>query len=478
MLNLLDRVPFLGQIRHSPHTIWAMASIFLFIDTFIYALTVANLPDILQDTLHVSESSNGVVTAMFGIGAVFGGPIAGVLSDRLYFRWKLQLTAAFTYTTAGVVFYISKHYYQLLIFRFINGVASGIACTMLYSAVGDVYPADLLGFKVSIVYFANNIAYTIGPVVGQRLFDLNGIHGTSSIVIAFGIFEVFVLTLFIKDSLVLRDKLDLVQPPATALQDSSSSTCDASSRKDYPTTDEINGGVCLSPAGYSEVNSTTKAIQHKGQVIESEQPDIPLWRLVLRLPVLVATITIIASIGVQCTLEGMVPLHLDDKFGKSDSSMVFVIFGLALTILVPCVGSLSNWLIEKWGESMRYYVMFAGAIGTIFTMLIMALANTYAAMMVGYVLFAFTNLCMFIPSQSAFGDFVNYTKVDSMAQSYALSTLAWAIGAIALPPIGTALYSDYGFTKPLIGISTTICMLCAGSCLIFPIRERMRAKRQ
>ncbi|KAJ1954538.1 hypothetical protein EC988_002379, partial [Linderina pennispora] len=442
MQGLLDRAPFLGKIRHSPHTIWAMASIFLFIDTFIYSLTVANLPDILQDTMHVSESSNGVVTAMFGIGAIFGGSIAGMLSDRLHFRWNLQLAAALTYTTAGVVFYISKHYYQLLLFRFINGVASGMACTMLYSAVGDVYPANLLGFKVAIVYFANNIAYTIGPVVGERLFDADGIHGTSSIVIAFGIFEVAVLNLFIKDSLVLRKELNLAEPPVGGLLDTSSNN--ASSRKDYPTSDEIDGGFCPSPAGYSESNSTTKAMRHAGQVAESEQAGIPVWKLVLRLPVFVAIVAIVASIGVQCTLEGLVPLHLDDKFGKSDSSMAFVIFGLALTIFVPCIGSLSDWLIEKWGESMRYYTMFFGSIASIFTMLIMALANTYAVMMVGYVLFAFTNLCMVIPSQSAFGDFVNYTKVDSMAQSYALSTVAWAIGAIALPPIGTALYSDYG----------------------------------
>ncbi|KAJ2322825.1 hypothetical protein GGH92_011045, partial [Coemansia sp. RSA 2673] len=144
---MLESLPLLRRVRQSVSTVWAISSLFLFIDTFIYTLTVANLPDILQSQMHVSQSSNGVITTMFGIGTVIGALASGIPSDRYSMRWQLQLLASVLYLTAGIVFYFSQHFYQLLIFRLVNGIASGIACTMLFTTVGDVFPADLLGFK-------------------------------------------------------------------------------------------------------------------------------------------------------------------------------------------------------------------------------------------------------------------------------------------------------------------------------------------
>ncbi|KAJ1866257.1 Thimet oligopeptidase [Coemansia sp. RSA 989] len=156
---------------------------------------------------------------------------------------------------------------------------------------------------------------------------------------------------------------------------------------------------------------------------------------------------IVTSIGIQCMLEGLVPLHLAEKLNRHhDGGITFVILGLVFTTMVPIVGHITDRLIEWRGETMRYYVMMFGSLATIAAAILMAFAKSFAVLMVGYSFFAVADLCMFIPAQSAYGDFVNGENVNSMARGYSIATVAWALGAISLPPIGSALYSQHGFS--------------------------------
>ncbi|KAJ2843909.1 hypothetical protein IWW36_005381, partial [Coemansia brasiliensis] len=419
----------MSHIRTSPKSIWVLASLSLFIDTFVYTLTVSMLPDILQTQMGASESANGIVTTMFGVGSVVGSICSGILSDRIQERRWIQIVGAAIYSVSGIIFYFARHYYQILVFRLVDGVASGLACTLLYASIGDVYPAKLLSFKVSIVCFANNIAYTIGPVCGQRLFDLAGVKGPAAMVIALGLFKLVLLWAFTQDSMLIRSQ---VHPDAyTAAVDSTWDTC----------------------------TSTTGKVETSYRVVQNS---ISIPKLLLRLPVIVSTMSIVTSIGIQCMLEGLVPLHLVEKLNRHhDSGITFVILGLVFTAMVPIVGHITDRLIEWRGESMRYYVMMFGSFGTIAAAVLMAFAKSFGVLMVGYSFFAVADLCMFIPAQSAYGDFVNGENANSMARGYSIATLAWALGAISLPPIGSALYSQYGFSGPVIGIATIPCGLCA-----------------
>ncbi|KAJ2506141.1 hypothetical protein IWW47_001730 [Coemansia sp. RSA 2052] len=463
-----ERFPLLKRARQSASTVWAISSLFLFFDTFIYSLTVANLPDILQSQMHVSQSSNGVITTVFGIGSVIGALASGMPSDRLSLRWPFQLLAAVLYIVAGIMFYASQHYYHLLLFRLINGVASGVACSMLYTTVGDVFPADLLGFKVAIIIFCNNIANTTGPICGQRLFEQHGIRGTASVVIAFGVIEAALLLTIGEESLVVRKSIGglpkvaespTLKPSTTATLSPQSSSADRISRKGAHVLDsDITALVCSHP--------------DISRCEEDGSARIPVWRLLIQLPVLVATLAIFVGTCIQCTLEALVPLHLSDHFNRSSSTgTTFVIFGSALTIFAPLIGKANDWLIERHGDHMRYYAMLFGSAATIFAILTMALASSYAVMMTGYVFLALCNMCMYIPAQSAYGELVNYTGTNAMAQSCSISVCAWALGAIAMPPIGSALYATFGFTKPIIALSATMCILCAAACLIYPARR-------
>ncbi|KAJ2401017.1 hypothetical protein GGI23_001670 [Coemansia sp. RSA 2559] len=462
----LGNISAIRRIKGSPVTIWAASSLFLFIDTFIYSLTVANLPDILQDKMHTSESANGVVTAMFGVGAILGAAIAMMFSDQHSVRRPLQLLGAVFYIVAGVVFYYAEHFYQMVLFRTVNGIASGVACTLLYTAVGDVYPANLLGFKVAIIYFCNNLSYTIGPICGEKLFDTGGIPAIASVVIALGVLEFALVFTVIEDSLVLRGHLQ--HGKKKSLESVSSDDTDAvalqtlnENTKYAVGTARVSEAPFAQPANVNSMTTVSEEIQSHEQPQSMASPrKMTVWRLVFHIHVLVPTISIIVSIGIQCMLEAVVSLHLADAFNASNKGgITFVIYGLALTILVPVIGKVNDVIIERYGDQMRYYLMLFGSVTSILTITLMALAKSYGVMIFGYVLYAITNLCMCIPAQSAYGDFANYLDSNSMASSYGISTIAWAL---ASGVVCTLLYTTVGDVYPtnLLGFKVAIIHFC------------------
>lgn len=420
------------RIRNSPYTIWSLSSLFLFIDTFVYSLALAALPSILQQHLHVTESFNGIVTTMFGIGGILGSLFTGFLSDKWSKRRIFQILVALLYISAGLVLYFTTHFYQLLVFRLINGMASGTACTMLYSAVGDVFPANLLGFKVAVMYFFNSLSYTIGPICGQRLFGLTGsIHSISLFIISLGCLEFALLVTISGDSLEIREE--------------------SRRRSD------------ITPPFVLTMEATN---------------NVPIWRLVFLVPVILSTVSIISSIGMQCILELLVPLHLDRHFNLSDRiGITFVAYGISLTILTPIIGRFTDFFIDRYGNHTRYYLMCIGSVTTILFMVWIGLSGTYQLLLAGYILYAISNLLMFIPAQSAYGDLNNILGNNSMAQSYAIATISWDIGALVPPPISTALYSSAGFAKPIIGTAAVGCSICAIAFLIYGIKLQRKAVR-
>ncbi|KAJ2159092.1 hypothetical protein GGF46_003293 [Coemansia sp. RSA 552] len=478
----LNGIPVLRRIRRAPGTIWALSSLSFFIDTFVYSLTVAMLPDVLQNSMGAPESANGIVTTMFGVGGFVGSLATGILSDRLHDRRTLQMLGSLIYLVAGLVFYFAQHYYQILLFRLINGIASGCAGALLYASLGDVYPANLLGFKVAIVYFCNDIGYTIGPICGQKLYDAQGVKGPASVVIALGIFKLLLLATAAEDSLTIRKELFHREPimdvSIAPTPQQSINEFDSVQVAAIPPLSEKAEILSLEKAdGHSSVSYTTP-IQPTADRLPDAQVNLSLPRLLLRLPVIVATLSIVASLGVQGMLEGLVPLHLIDSLNRPhDGGITFVILGLVFIVTVPIVGRTIDMLIEWRGERMRYFIFLFGSLAMILAMVVMSVAHSYTVLMVGFALFAVTNLCMCVPAQSAYGDFVNAIGTDSMARGYSIAVCAWATGAMVLPPIGTALYSRYGFTVPVIAVPTIFCVISASAAMVFIVRDICLRKR-
>ncbi|KAJ2545431.1 hypothetical protein GGF49_000465 [Coemansia sp. RSA 1853] len=387
----------MADIRASPTAVVVGSCIAQLIDNITYTISFACLPHLFEDMKLASESQIGLVAAMFGIGGFLTSSLSGFVSDRLQSRKLPLVVGSIGYAICGCVLFFSHKLWHLLLYRLLNGMASGLVYPISTAAVGDVYPHKLLGLQMALLNVFNNAGYMIGPILGGAIYDHAGVRGVSTVVtpalvvIGLGLLKLAVFAIMAVDSLVIRDMIQIDEEPAT-----------------------------------KEPRITSISVQPKSMSI---------LHLLLRPPVVIATILIVASLGIQGMLEGLVPLHLVDTLKRPNvNGITFVILGLVFTVLVPIVGKVNDMLIDRHGERMRYYMMLIGSLIMILAMVLMSLANSYGVLMVGYSFFALANLCMCIPAQSAYGDFINGSGTDSMARGYSIGVCAWAAGGIILPP--------------------------------------------
>ncbi|KAJ1858699.1 hypothetical protein LPJ76_000763 [Coemansia sp. RSA 638] len=396
----------MADIRASPTAVVVGSCIAQLIDNITYTISFACLPHLFEDMKLASESQIGLVAAMFGIGGFLTSSLSGFVSDRLQSRKLPLVVGSIGYAICGCVLFFSHKLWHLLLYRLLNGMASGLVYPISTAAVGDVYPHKLLGLQMALLNVFNNAGYMIGPILGGAIYDHAGVRGVSTVVkslfniggvkapalvvIGLGLLKLAVFAIMAVDSLVIRDMIQIDEEPAT-----------------------------------KEPRITSISVQPKSMSI---------LHLLLRPPVVIATILIVASLGIQGMLEGLVPLHLVDTLKRPNvNGITFVILGLVFTVLVPIVGKVNDMLIDRHGERMRYYMMLIGSLIMILAMVLMSLANSYGVLMVGYSFFALANLCMCIPAQSAYGDFINGSGTDSMARGYSIGVCAWAAGGIILP---------------------------------------------
>ncbi|KAJ2666687.1 hypothetical protein IW148_000676 [Coemansia sp. RSA 1199] len=365
----------------------------------------------------VSRASNGIVTAAFGIGGLVAGSLIGYVSDRTQNRIGPQLCASVLYVVSGLVLYFAKHFYQIVIFRLILGIASSIADTMLFTTVADVYPANLLGFKTAVIFVFDNVGNMLGPLLGGKAYEHMGVGGIAIIAIALGLFELCMILIFVRNSLDIRRALanSNVTQVGSLADNSGKHTIDSESSS----TDTHS--VVESDSGFTNVSIISKAEQMAGP-----------------------TVSIFVATGLQTVIETILPLRLFDKFGYSPATIgiVFLIVGGVLILAMPAVGYVNDTVVSRHGEYMRYYTIATGALCVFLSQIVMSLAGSYVVLVFGYSLFAISTMVVIVPAQSAFGDFINSSESHAMAQCYSLAWIAEGLANIILPPIASDMFAS------------------------------------
>ncbi|KAJ2777530.1 hypothetical protein GGI15_004471 [Coemansia interrupta] len=127
----------MGAIRSAPITIVAVACAALMIDNIAYSISFACLPHMFEDMELASESQIGIVTTMFGIGALVTSIFSGILSDRTGSRKLLLVVGAVGYSACGIMLHFAHKLWHILLYRFLNGLASGCVYPIAIATVGD-----------------------------------------------------------------------------------------------------------------------------------------------------------------------------------------------------------------------------------------------------------------------------------------------------------------------------------------------------
>lgn len=121
-------------------------------------------------TYDISTTLVGLLLSVFGIGRIVMGIPAGQVADRRGPRSLLILgPAVMAVGSLGVA--LSGNYILLLIFRFVQGVGSGIQMTGGYLAIADLSPKGQVGKMTGLYQSSLVLGISAGPVIGGLLAE-------------------------------------------------------------------------------------------------------------------------------------------------------------------------------------------------------------------------------------------------------------------------------------------------------------------
>ncbi|KAJ2767121.1 hypothetical protein IWQ56_003449, partial [Coemansia nantahalensis] len=331
----------------------------LLIDNTIYTISFACLPHLFEDMRLASKSKIGLVMAMFGIGSIVTSTLAGIISDRWRSRKLPLVIGSVGYVASGLILGLSHKLWHVLLYRLLNGMASGLVYPITTASAADVRPKKLLGLQMSLLNMFNNAGYMIGKSChlpcGLYAYSAERPHlgpADLAVVVTGGVLAV-VMAFVIKEPLEIHSAL-----LSSAAPEELDESCEIIEQKDSCSDITI---------------AAAPGLDSRHALPEAAAQGMPLWRLVIQWQVLSASI-IALSLGVLTgSLDNVLAMDSKDRFGISASKtgLLYTINGGTAILLSMPVGSAVDWIIGRYGEAARASIVSAGlflAGGAVLTM--------------------------------------------------------------------------------------------------------------
>lgn len=139
---------------------------------FGFWLLVPILPYYLKDTYKLGEASVGVILSCYTISALCARPFMGYLYNE--FARKLIYIIAYVAFTAVFIGYIpTVALFVFVLLRIVHGIAFGTVTVGGNTLVIDIIPSARRGEALGYYGLTNNIAMSIGPMMGLFLQEMN-----------------------------------------------------------------------------------------------------------------------------------------------------------------------------------------------------------------------------------------------------------------------------------------------------------------
>lgn len=138
------------------------------------------------------------VVAAYAIANVIVIPLAGFLSDT-FGRRNYFITSVIVFTTASVFCGLSTGIWELVFFRFIQGMAGGALLTTSQTILVETFPEKELGLANGLFGMGVVIGPTIGPTLGGVIVDNLSWHWIFFINLPIGIIASVLAFTFIKN---------------------------------------------------------------------------------------------------------------------------------------------------------------------------------------------------------------------------------------------------------------------------------------
>lgn len=179
----------MNEIRQSWKTFHPLVQT-LMVGTILTSITgsmsIPFLAIYLMSSTDLDAAQIGLILGAAPLVATFCGFIGGILSD-FFGRRRLILISSFTLCIVFVGFIWAKEPWMLLILSILRGISSSFFTTVSKTLMGDLTP-EAQRFKMfSYRYYAINVGYTLGPILGTGI----GLTGSSFSFLLTGVIYLF-----------------------------------------------------------------------------------------------------------------------------------------------------------------------------------------------------------------------------------------------------------------------------------------------
>ena len=137
---------------------------------FGFWLLVPILPFYLKENFNCTEGAIGVILSCYTISALLMRPFSGYLLDT-FARKPLYLLAYLIFTTVFAGYVVGASLTVFILLRILHGFAFGTVTVGGNTVVVDIMPSSRRGEGLGYYGLANNVAMSIGPMVGLFLHD-------------------------------------------------------------------------------------------------------------------------------------------------------------------------------------------------------------------------------------------------------------------------------------------------------------------
>ena len=136
------------------------------------SLVITFLVALLEDDAGYSPSEASFAFSMLGIGSVLGGPVVGMIADRLGRRFAL--VAAFSTMAVSTLAILTGHAPGATLAAFVFGLSFTGGPVAVTVVISDYTKGAAFGAAYGIATIVFSIGLTIGPQLGGWMADLAG----------------------------------------------------------------------------------------------------------------------------------------------------------------------------------------------------------------------------------------------------------------------------------------------------------------
>lgn len=139
------------------------------------------------------------VTIAYLIAAAVSGPLGGKLSD-LFGRRPVYIAGLLIFMAGSLACGLSSTMAELVTFRAIQGIGSGIIFPLVSTILGDIFPPKERGKWMGLFAVVGVVAQIVGPLIGGALVDALPWHWVFLVSLPLGLVVLALVSLGLSDN--------------------------------------------------------------------------------------------------------------------------------------------------------------------------------------------------------------------------------------------------------------------------------------